>query len=106
MVFDRIRDLISDPGSIGDKLGELGQQFGVGEGVQGHLQDQLAQFGGLGALQDQLGGITFPIGQDDLANVLEQRGVPTGVTDALHGLGGGQFDSPAQVMDAVRGLMR
>ena len=101
-MFDRIRDLISDPGSIGDKLGELGQQFGVGEGVQ----DQLAQFGGLGALQDQLGGITFPIGQDDLANVLEQRGVPTGVTDALHGLGGGQFESPAQVMDAVRGLMR
>ena len=101
-MFDRIRDLISDPGSIGDKLSDLGSQFGVGEG----LQDQLASFGGLGAIQEQLGGITFPIGQDDLAGVLEQRGVPAGITDQLQNLNLGQFNSQAEVLDVIRGFVR
>jgi hypothetical protein len=101
-MFDRIRDFISEPGSIGDKLGELGDQLGIGGG----LQDQIAEFGGLGAIQDQLGGITFPIGQDDLAGVLEQRGVPTGITDQLHSLNVGQFNSPGEVMDVIRGFTR
>ncbi|HEV2528098.1 MAG TPA: DUF2795 domain-containing protein [Thermomicrobiales bacterium] len=99
-MFDRIKDLISDPGSIGDKLGELGDQFGIGQDVQ----DQLAQFGGLGAIQDQLGGINFPIGQDDLANILEQRGVPGGITDQLHNLDIGQFNSPGEVLNVIRGF--
>ena len=103
-MFDRIKDLISDPGSIQDKLGNLQEEF-LGGGAE-NLQEQVGNFGGLGAIQEQLNGVEFPIGRDDLANVLEGRGVPTQITDQLHNLDIAQFQNPSEVMGLITGFLR
>lgn len=109
-MFDRIRDFISEPGSIQDKLTDLQEQITGGGGIQDHLnpdglQEQVDRFGGLGAISEQLNGIEFPIGQDDLATVLEGRGVPTRITDGLQILDVSQFQSRDDVLGRISGLL-
>ena len=108
-MFDRIKDLISEPGSIQDKLSNLQEQF-TGGGVQEHLntdnlQEQLGNFGGLDAIGEQLTGVEFPIGRDDLANLLEGRGVPTQITDQLQNLDISQFQSRDDVLGRISGFL-
>lgn len=112
-MFDRIRDLISQPGSIQDKLSDLQEQVTGGglDSVQEHvtgsdLAGQLEQFGGLGAVQERLEGIQFPIPTEDLANLLEGRGVPTQITDQLQHLDIAQFQSQSEVLNQISGLLR
>lgn len=101
-VFDRLKDFISEPGSIQDKLGNLGEQI-TGSGAIG---DQIGDFGGAGAISEQLNGVEFPIGRDDLVAVLEGRGVPSQLTDRLQNLDVTQFASRKDVMGRISGLGR
>lgn len=103
-MFDRLKDIISEPGSIQDKISNLQEQF-TGGGVD-NLQEQVGNFGGLGAIQEQLNGIQFPIGRDDLASLLEGRGVPTQITDQLHNLDVSQFTSQDDVIGRISGFLR
>lgn len=110
-MFDRIKDLISEPGSIQDKLSNLQDQLTGGGNLQDHLtsdnlQEQVGNFGGLGAISEQLNGVEFPIGRDDLATLLEGRGVPTQITDQLHNLDVSQFQSRDDVMGMISGFLR
>ncbi len=105
-MFDRIKDLISDPGSIQDKLNNLQEQITGGGGIQDHLntdnlQDQVGNFGGLDAIGEQLTGVQFPIARDDLANLLEGRGVPTMITDRIQNLDVSQFQNRDDVMGRI-----
>ncbi len=109
-MFDRIKDLISEPGSIQDKLGNLQEQFTGGGGIQEHLntdtlQDQLGTFGGLDAIGEQLTGVEFPIARDDLTGLLEGRGVPTQITDRLQHLDVTQFQSRDDVLGRISGFL-
>ena len=109
-MFDRIKDIISEPGSIQDKLSNLQEQITGGGGVQEHLntdnlQDQLGNFGGLDAIAEQLTGVDFPIARDDLANLLEGRGVPTMITDKIQNLDISQFQSRDDVLGRISGFI-
>lgn len=108
-MFDRIKDLISEPGSIQDKLSNLQEQI-TGGGVQDHLntdnlQDQLGNFGGMDAIGEQLIGVEFPIVRDDLALLLEGRGVPTMITDRIQNLDISQFQNRDDVMGRIAGFV-
>lgn len=110
-MFDRIRDLISESGSIQDNLGNLQEQFTGSGGVQdqlnaGTLQDQLGNVGGLDTIAQQLTGVEFPIARDDLAGLLAGRGVPTQITDRLHNLDISQFQSRDDVLGRIAGFIR
>ncbi len=110
-MFDRIKDLISEPGSIQDKLSDLQGQITGGGNVEDHLntenlQEQVGNFGGLGAISEQLNGVEFPIGRDDLATVLEGRGVPTQITDRLQNVDIAQFQSRDDVLGQISGFLR
>ena len=110
-MFDRLKEIISDPGSIQDKLGNLAEEVTGGSNLHEQftgetVQEQVSSFGGLGAISEQLNGVEFPIGRDDLATVLEGRGVPTLITDRLHNLDISQFASRDDVLGRISGLMR
>lgn len=100
-MFDRLKDIISEPGSIQDRISDLTEQF-----TGGGLQEQVSNFGGLGAISEQLNGVEFPIGRDDLAGVLEARGVPSQVTDRIHNLDVSQFASRDDVIGRISGFLR
>ena len=58
-----------------------------------------------GGIGEALQGVSWPIGRDDLAALLEQRGVPSQVVDRIRGSDTDQFSSQDDVMSKVSGLM-
>lgn len=70
-----------------------------------NLKDMAGQAGNqLGGLQDQLKGINFPINKSDLVSQLEQKGVPSQVTDKLRNSDTEQFSSQEDVLSKVQGM--
>jgi hypothetical protein len=56
-------------------------------------------------VQKALKGADYPAGKDDLVRLAESNGADDEVVDALRGMGGGTYDSPADVMKAVQGAL-
>lgn len=56
-----------------------------------------------GGIQQYLRGISWPIGKDDLAQVLRRNGAPSQVVDNIQGSDQRQFDGPEDVMNAAQG---
>jgi hypothetical protein len=56
-------------------------------------------------VQKALKGAEYPAGKDDLVRLAESNGAGGEVVDALRGMDGGTYDSPADVMKAVQGAL-
>ncbi len=56
-------------------------------------------------VQTALKGADYPAGKDDLVRLAESTGAGGEVVDALRGMDGGTYDSPADVMKAVQGAL-
>lgn len=79
-MFDKIKDAVTGGGDLGDLP--------------------------LGGLEQHLDGVTYPIGVDDLANVLRTAGVPDGIVDKVSGVaesGKTEFSSKEDVVQSVTG---
>ncbi len=66
------------------------------------IKDLAGDAGGMG---DMLKGIDFPIGRDELISLLEQKGVPSQVTDRLKGDNTDQYQSQDDVTSKISGLI-
>jgi hypothetical protein len=53
-------------------------------------------------LQKYLKGADYPAGKDDLVRLAESNGAGGDVVEALRGMDGDTFDSPADVMKGVK----
>jgi hypothetical protein len=56
-------------------------------------------------VQKALKGADYPAGKDDLVRLAESNGAGGDVVDALRGMDGGRYESPADVMKAVQGAL-
>ena len=56
-----------------------------------------------GGIQQYLQDISWPIGKDDLTQVLQRNGAPSRVVDNIQGSNQSQFDGPEDVMNAAQG---
>jgi hypothetical protein len=56
-------------------------------------------------VQKALKGAEYPAGKDDLVRLAESNGAGGEVVDALRGMDGGTYESPADVMKAVQGAL-
>lgn len=61
--------------------------------------------GDAGGLKDKLDGINFPVQKNQLVSQLQQKGVPSQVTDQLNKVDTDQFQSKDDVMSKVKGMM-
>jgi uncharacterized protein DUF2795 len=53
-------------------------------------------------VQKALKGADYPAGKDDLVRLAESNGAGGDVVEALRGMDGNTFDSPADVMKGVK----
>jgi Protein of unknown function (DUF2795) len=53
-------------------------------------------------VQKALKGADYPAGKDDLVRLAESNGADGDVVDALRGMDGDAYDSPADVMKGVK----
>jgi hypothetical protein len=53
-------------------------------------------------VQKALKGADYPAGRDDLVQLAESNGADGDVVEALRGMDGDTFDSPADVMKGVK----
>jgi hypothetical protein len=68
--------------------------------------DRLKNMGGdLGGIGDHLKGIDFPIQKDQLVSQLEQKGVPSMITDKLKGADTDQFQDADDVKSKIGGML-
>jgi hypothetical protein len=82
MVFDKIKELLG--GGKGDDLGDLS----------------------LGGYEKYLAGVTYPIGVDDLLEVLQNNGAPAKVIDLVRSVGQkgkSTFSSQEDLMNSLGG---
>ena len=56
-------------------------------------------------VQKALKGADYPASRDDLVSLAESNGADAEVVDALRGMDGDSFDSPADVMKGVGGAL-
>jgi hypothetical protein len=56
-------------------------------------------------VQKALKGASYPASRDELVEQAESNGADADVLDALRGMDGDGFDSPADVMKAVQGAL-
>jgi hypothetical protein len=56
-------------------------------------------------VQKALKGADYPASGDDLVALAESNGADADVVDALRGMDGGSFDSPADVMKGLGGAL-
>jgi hypothetical protein len=56
-------------------------------------------------VQKALKGADYPASRDDLVALAESNDADADVVDALRGLNGGSFDSPADVMKSLGGAL-
>ncbi|MBA2276741.1 MAG: DUF2795 domain-containing protein [Chloroflexia bacterium] len=55
-----------------------------------------------GQYKDLLQGISFPASKDELVAQLQQKGADSGMLDKVRGANKEQFDSPDDVMNAIK----
>ncbi len=55
-----------------------------------------------GQYKDMLQGINFPASKDELVAQLQQKGADSGMLDKVKGASKEQFDSPDDVMNAIK----
>ncbi|HEV2528099.1 MAG TPA: DUF2795 domain-containing protein [Thermomicrobiales bacterium] len=67
--------------------------------------DSIKNMAGGGGIGEMLKGINFPINKNDLVSQLEQKGVPSQVTDRLKGDSTDQYQSEDDVKSKIGGLM-
>lgn len=60
---------------------------------------------GSGQIKETLQGMHFPANKDQVINELQQRGVPSQVTDQLRKIDTKQFSSADDVMSKVKSFM-
>ena len=56
-------------------------------------------------VQKALKGADYPASRDDLVSLAESNGADGEVVDALRGMDGDSFDSPANVMKGLSGAL-
>ncbi len=85
LMFDKIKDMLG--GGAGGDGGDLGDLS-------------------LGGLEKYLDGVTYPIGIDDLMNVLKNNGAPAqlqGILQSVGAKGKHSFGSQDEVVDSMKG---
>ncbi len=61
------------------------------------------QLGGIGDVQQYLGGISFPASKEEVASGAESNGAPQTLVDQIRNSAVDQFSGPQDVMQAVQG---
>jgi hypothetical protein len=57
---------------------------------------------GMGEVQQYIGGISFPVGKEDVASEAESNGAPQSVVDRIRNAAMEQFSGPEDILRAVQ----
>jgi hypothetical protein len=52
-------------------------------------------------IEKSLGGVTWPIGKDDLVRVLKQNNVPDGIVSKVEGTNASQFENKSDLLSKI-----